>query len=47
MRIVVGLFLAGGVAVVVWAWRTRTPRDDRGKFVSSAWLDDHIRGRRE
>jgi len=30
-----------------WWWRTARTPPDRAKFVSSAWLDDHVRGRRE
>jgi hypothetical protein len=46
MKLFLGLFVVGGGLLSVWWWRLRPP-PDRGKFVSSTWLDDHIRGRRE
>jgi hypothetical protein len=38
--------LIGGPCVGVWWWLVRVPAD-RGEVVSSAWLDEHIRGRRD
>jgi hypothetical protein len=48
MRLLVGvLVVASGCGfVALWWWRARES-PDRGKYVSSTWLDDHIRGRRE
>jgi hypothetical protein len=48
MRLWIGLLSASGVGVVVglWWWLGRTP-PDRGSHVSSAWLDEQTRGRRQ
>jgi hypothetical protein len=32
--------------VGLWWWLGRTP-PDRGQFISDAWRDEHVRGRRE
>ena len=36
----------GGPCVGIWWWLVRIP-GDRGAHVSTGWLDEHIRGRRE
>lgn len=50
MRPITWLTIGGGGLLVlivgVWVWLVRDPTDG-GQSVSSSWLDDHIRGRRD